>query len=189
MTSSTSLLVTEETEPELPPLVERLEDLGLDEHGPQSYLGPQEAPIAAVHQHHQAAQFSLLGTVLDLQPQSRHQQQDEEVELEVEELDETESNTLLTQAQIPCLGSVMLPGLEAPETIMLYTGGVEDLQQQQVPGMIMILPPGYGEHGFEGDHPSVMRRKSVNTTECVEVPTSEHVAEIVGRQGESCSRV
>ncbi|MGH0148473.1 UNVERIFIED_CONTAM: hypothetical protein FKN15_065166 [Acipenser sinensis] len=49
--------------------------------------------------------------------------------------------------------------------------------------MIMILPPGYGEHGFEGDHPSVMRRKSVNTTECVEVPTSEHVAEIVGRQG------
>uniref|UniRef100_A0A672LUV3 Mex-3 RNA binding family member C n=1 Tax=Sinocyclocheilus grahami TaxID=75366 RepID=A0A672LUV3_SINGR len=27
------------------------------------------------------------------------------------------------------------------------------------------------------------RRKSVNTTECVMVPTSEHVAEIVGRQG------
>ncbi|MBN3286171.1 MEX3C ligase, partial [Polyodon spathula] len=183
MTSSTPLLVTEETEPELPPLVvERLEDLGLDEHGTQSYSGPQEAPIAAVHELHQAARFRLLGSVLELQPQSRHQQQDEEGELEEEELVETEPNTLNTQAHVPCLGSVMLPGLEAPETVMLYSGGVED-PQQQVPGMIMILPPGYGEHGFDGDRSSVMRRKSVNTTECVEVPTSEHVAEIVGRQG------
>lgn len=28
------------------------------------------------------------------------------------------------------------------------------------------------------------RKKSVNMTECVPVPSSEHVAEIVGRQGE-----
>ena len=27
-------------------------------------------------------------------------------------------------------------------------------------------------------------KKSMNMTECVQVPTSEHVAEIVGRQGE-----
>jgi len=30
-------------------------------------------------------------------------------------------------------------------------------------------------------------RRSQNMTECVPVPSSEHVAEIVGRQGESCS--
>lgn len=31
------------------------------------------------------------------------------------------------------------------------------------------------------------RKKSVNMTECVSVPSSEHVAEIVGRQGTSSS--
>ena len=29
-------------------------------------------------------------------------------------------------------------------------------------------------------------KKSMNMTECVQVPTSEHVAEIVGRQGKIC---
>lgn len=33
---------------------------------------------------------------------------------------------------------------------------------------------------FDNQEP---RRKSVNMTECVPVPSSEHVAEIVGRQG------
>ncbi|CAL8249308.1 unnamed protein product [Merluccius merluccius] len=37
----------------------------------------------------------------------------------------------------------------------------------------------------EAEHSALLllRRKSVNTTECVAVPSSEHVAEIVGRQG------
>ncbi|NXS34131.1 MEX3C ligase, partial [Pomatostomus ruficeps] len=34
-----------------------------------------------------------------------------------------------------------------------------------------------------GEQAALLRRKSVNTTECVPVPSSEHVAEIVGRQG------
>ncbi|XP_016142446.1 RNA-binding protein MEX3B-like [Sinocyclocheilus grahami] len=34
-----------------------------------------------------------------------------------------------------------------------------------------------------GEQSSVLRKRSVNMTECVPVPTSEHVAEIVGRQG------
>ena len=39
-------------------------------------------------------------------------------------------------------------------------------------------PTGLGH--FDNDH----IRKSANMTECVPVPSSEHVAEIVGRQGE-----
>nr|XP_006627367.1 PREDICTED: RNA-binding E3 ubiquitin-protein ligase MEX3C [Lepisosteus oculatus] len=184
MPSSTSLLVTEETESELPPLVvERFADVGLDDHGPQSRSEPQEAPL------HPAASFGLLGAVLDLQPLSRHQPAEEEEEEEGEEeeeevLDESDSSALLSQAQVAGLGSVMLPGLEAPETVMLYGGELEDPQPHAVPGMMMILPPGYGEAGFEAEPPSsLLRRRSVNTTECVEVPSSEHVAEIVGRQG------
>ena len=34
-----------------------------------------------------------------------------------------------------------------------------------------------------GPNSSGLARKSQNMTECVPVPTSEHVAEIVGRQG------
>ncbi|NWX08562.1 MEX3C ligase, partial [Caloenas nicobarica] len=37
--------------------------------------------------------------------------------------------------------------------------------------------------GGAGEQPALLRRRSVNTTECVPVPSSEHVAEIVGRQG------
>uniref|UniRef100_A0A3B4VIX0 RNA-binding protein MEX3B-like n=1 Tax=Seriola dumerili TaxID=41447 RepID=A0A3B4VIX0_SERDU len=47
-----------------------------------------------------------------------------------------------------------------------------------------MLPSGvYGESGYEAEPSLLTRRKSVNTTECVAVPSSEHVAEIVGRQG------
>ncbi|NXW14323.1 MEX3C ligase, partial [Circaetus pectoralis] len=43
---------------------------------------------------------------------------------------------------------------------------------------------GGGAAGLNGEQAALLRRKSVNTTECVPVPSSEHVAEIVGRQGE-----
>uniref|UniRef100_A0A8C6XVW7 Uncharacterized protein n=1 Tax=Naja naja TaxID=35670 RepID=A0A8C6XVW7_NAJNA len=43
------------------------------------------------------------------------------------------------------------------------------------------MPPG---SVLNGEQAALLRRKSVNTTECVPVPSSEHVAEIVGRQGE-----
>uniref|UniRef100_A0A8B9TL45 Mex-3 RNA binding family member C n=1 Tax=Anas platyrhynchos TaxID=8839 RepID=A0A8B9TL45_ANAPL len=58
------------------------------------------------------------------------------------------------------------------------------------------LPPAYSNDGggggggggggaaaTNGEQAALLRRKSVNTTECVPVPSSEHVAEIVGRQG------
>lgn len=45
--------------------------------------------------------------------------------------------------------------------------------------------------GLDNDEGSIYdnepRKKSVNMTECVPVPSSEHVAEIVGRQGESAA--
>ncbi|KAI1882963.1 hypothetical protein AGOR_G00240290 [Albula goreensis] len=42
-----------------------------------------------------------------------------------------------------------------------------------------------GQHSMLGEQGSVLcsRKRSVNMTECVPVPSSEHVAEIVGRQG------
>lgn len=44
--------------------------------------------------------------------------------------------------------------------------------------------PGPHSHPILGEQSSVLSRKrSVNMTECVPVPSSEHVAEIVGRQG------
>uniref|UniRef100_A0A669DVI3 RING-type domain-containing protein n=1 Tax=Oreochromis niloticus TaxID=8128 RepID=A0A669DVI3_ORENI len=50
--------------------------------------------------------------------------------------------------------------------------------------MTMLPSGGFGEPDYgEAETSLLNRRKSVNTTECVAVPSSEHVAEIVGRQG------
>ncbi|XP_061116396.1 RNA-binding protein MEX3B [Conger conger] len=182
MPSSTSLLEAEETESELPPLVvQTFAGIGLDEHGTQCQTEPQEPLLHS----RPASHLSLLGTVLDLQPVPLRKLPPEEDDFEEPDEavgEETDSNTLLAQAPVPGLGSVMLPGMEPAETVILYGGGLDDSTQQQVACM-MILPPVYGDPGFEVDQPSLMRRKSVNTTECVAVPSSEHVAEIVGRQG------
>ncbi|NWZ88666.1 MEX3C ligase, partial [Poecile atricapillus] len=51
--------------------------------------------------------------------------------------------------------------------------------------MAAVLPHAFGgAPATGGEQTALLRRKSVNTTECVPVPSSEHVAEIVGRQGE-----
>ncbi|KAI7790519.1 putative RNA-binding protein MEX3D [Triplophysa rosa] len=80
-------------------------------------------------------------------------------------------------------------------------GGYVDLQMlehtngsRESPGSCSPSPEYYGSGGSGGyhmagshsilaDQSSVLRKRSVNMTECVPVPTSEHVAEIVGRQG------
>uniref|UniRef100_A0A9J8BH72 Mex-3 RNA binding family member D n=1 Tax=Cyprinus carpio carpio TaxID=630221 RepID=A0A9J8BH72_CYPCA len=81
-------------------------------------------------------------------------------------------------------------------------GGYVDLQllehtngSRESPGSCSPSPEYYGSGGGGGYHmagphssilaeqSSVLRKRSVNMTECVPVPTSEHVAEIVGRQG------
>ena len=56
---------------------------------------------------------------------------------------------------------------------------------QETPGGVGggLLLNGFGNSGSLED--LKVGRRSQNMTECVPVPTSEHVAEIVGRQGES----
>ncbi|TRZ06316.1 hypothetical protein HGM15179_020791 [Zosterops borbonicus] len=49
--------------------------------------------------------------------------------------------------------------------------------------MTMMMAAGGEEEAAAAAALLVLGRKSVNTTECVAVPSSEHVAEIVGRQG------
>ncbi|XP_056128642.1 RNA-binding protein MEX3B [Rhinichthys klamathensis goyatoka] len=75
-------------------------------------------------------------------------------------------------------------------------GGYVDLQMlehsngsRESPGSCSPSPE-YGYHmasphssSILGEQSSMLRKRSVNMTECVPVPTSEHVAEIVGRQG------
>ncbi|XP_045881690.1 RNA-binding E3 ubiquitin-protein ligase MEX3C [Meles meles] len=92
------------------------------------------------------------------------------------------------------LGSVLLPAasFDAREAAaaaaaagVLYGG--DDAQGM----MAAMLSHAYGPGGcgaaaaaaLNGEQAALLRRKSVNTTECVPVPSSEHVAEIVGRQG------
>lgn len=85
---------------------------------------------------------------------------------------------------LPALGSVLLsPALDEQEA----AAGAHDPEGM----MAAMLSHAYGGGlsgggavGLSGEQTALLRGKSVNTTECVPVPSSEHVAEIVGRQGE-----
>lgn len=85
---------------------------------------------------------------------------------------------------LPALGSVLLsPALDEQEV----AAGAHDPE-----GMMAAMlshaycggPSGGGSVGLSGEQTALLCGKSVNTTECVPVPSSDHVAEIVGRQGE-----
>ncbi|XP_020499118.2 RNA-binding protein MEX3B-like [Labrus bergylta] len=208
MPSSTSLLEADEGESELPPpLVHAFAGMGLEEHnGSQSQTSEQPDESLSFlhhhHHHHQVSHFNLLGTVLDLKPLPLHRPPSgdevnitaEDEELEVVAAD---SGSFLGQAHRPKHlpsgpgGSMLPPGMDPQhvETVLLYNG--DELDDNVAggcalpPGSSMaMLPPGvYAEPGYEAEAALLARRKSVNTTECVAVPSSEHVAEIVGRQG------
>lgn len=93
------------------------------------------------------------------------------------------------------LGSVLLPaaGFDAREAAAAAAGvlyGGDDAQGMMAAMLSHAYGPGgcgAAAAGLNGEQAALLRRKSVNTTECVPVPSSEHVAEIVGRQGE-CGR-
>ncbi|XP_066508512.1 RNA-binding protein MEX3B-like [Hoplias malabaricus] len=89
-------------------------------------------------------------------------------------------------------------GTTVPENCNGSGGGYVDLQMlehRESPTSCSPSPEYYGPGSYHlsGPHPhpvsndqgSVLcsRKRSVNMTECVPVPSSEHVAEIVGRQG------
>ena len=83
-------------------------------------------------------------------------------------------------------------GFEAREAAaagVLYGG--DDAQGMMAAMLSHAYGPGgcgAAAAGLNGEQTALLRRKSVNTTECVPVPSSEHVAEIVGRQGECGER-
>ena len=72
----------------------------------------------------------------------------------------------------------------ALELSMLGLSPEDEANSNHSPGLHPPGPPG-APHGqpFDAQDPHKMK-KSANMTECVPVPSSEHVAEIVGRQGE-----
>lgn len=208
MPSSTSLLETDEGESEVPPpLVHAFAGMGLEEHnGTQSQTPEQADESISFHNYHLSAvsHFNLLGTVLDLKPLHRPPSgdegngaaEDEEPESVVES-SSCSGTSLLAQAHLhrhlaPGPGGSVMPPVMEPtqvETVLLYNG--EDRDDNMVgsglppPASSMAMVPSvvYGELGYEAEPSLLNRRKSVNTTECVAVPSSEHVAEIVGRQG------
>lgn len=67
------------------------------------------------------------------------------------------------------------------------SGGGETLDDQRALQLALDQLSLLGLDSDEGAslYDSEPRKKSVNMTECVPVPSSEHVAEIVGRQGRS----
>lgn len=210
MPSSTSLVEADEGESELPPpLVHAFAGMGLEEHNGTQSQTPEQTDESLPHHRYSfpsVSNFNFLGTVLDLKPLHRPSSADEGATTEAPEDEEQEvggdssssGSSLLVQAHLNrhlqagpgC--SVVPSGLETPqvETVLLYNGDDRDdgvLGGSSLPpaGSMVLVPSGvYGEFGYEAELSMLNRRKSVNTTECVAVPSSEHVAEIVGRQGE-----
>ncbi|XP_034090847.1 RNA-binding protein MEX3B-like isoform X1 [Gymnodraco acuticeps] len=202
MPSSTSLLEADEGESEVPPpLVHAFAGMGLEEHHGTQSQNPEQLD-ESLHYHHlhqlpPVSHFNLLGTVLDLKPVHQPPSGVEvNIAPEDDELEVGADSLLLAQAHrqqhLPSGpgGSVMPSGMEPPyaETVLLYNEDGDDIGlgggALPLAGSMAILPPGmYGESGYEAESSLLARRKSVNTTECVSVPSSEHVAEIVGRQG------
>ncbi|XP_002667516.2 RNA-binding E3 ubiquitin-protein ligase MEX3C [Danio rerio] len=161
MPSNTAqLLESDDTEPDLPVPVHTLSGL---------HLRDDETLSESSH-------LGVLGAVLELQPLSQSGS-DEENSIN------NNSNTIIFRhdSDLEQLRARALAGMEAPGPNGLFQDGLGESQ---------------GSEGYQGRMMMAMmmmqeeercalntRRKSVNTTECVMVPTSEHVAEIVGRQG------
>lgn len=209
MPSSTSLLETDEGESEVPPpLVHAFAGMGLEEqHGTQSQTPEQaDETLSFHHQLPPVSHFSLIGTVLDLKPLPLHRPPSGD-EVHITAAPEDEDPEVVAPADSSgCTGSSLLvqahrhqhlpsgpsgSGMEPShvETVLLYNGGERDEAgvggSALIPVSMAMLPSGvYAESVYETEPSLLNRRKSVNTTECVAVPSSEHVAEIVGRQGE-----
>ncbi|XP_028312231.1 RNA-binding protein MEX3B isoform X2 [Gouania willdenowi] len=209
MPSSTSLLDADEGESEVP-LLHAFTGMGLEEpraaHD-RSPGEPSESLSFPLHSHQltPVSHYSLLGTVLDLKPLSRPSSADGVIKTgspvdakpEAGASEAADGGGLLLapihrrplQPSGP-LRSGIPTGLEPPhvEAMLLFSGDERDEPpvRSGLPsanGMALLPAAVYGDPGYEAEPSLLSRRKSVNTTECVAVPSSEHVAEIVGRQG------
>ncbi|XP_061731431.1 RNA-binding protein MEX3B-like [Nerophis ophidion] len=94
--------------------------------------------------------------------------------------------SLMALEKVDCVDGSQAPGSEAYVDLQMldHPGGSRDS-----PASCSPSPEYYGSGGYHmsGSHALLhgeqSRKRSVNMTECVPVPSSEHVAEIVGRQG------
>lgn len=127
---------------------------------------------------------STLPPPRDTDQESRDEEHQEALRFALDQL------SLMPIEKVDCLDGTP-PGTE--------NGGYVDLLMlehangsRESPGSCSPSPEYYGSGGSGGYHmtgsilgeqSSALRKRSVNMTECVPVPTSEHVAEIVGRQG------
>ncbi|KAK5888870.1 hypothetical protein CesoFtcFv8_014924 [Champsocephalus esox] len=112
--------------------------------------------------------------------------------------------SLMAMEKVDCVGGGLvdpLDGTQGPGSDGCNGVGYVDLQMMEhhngsrdSPSSCSPSPEYYGTGGYHmasshsmlhGEQSSVLcsRKRSVNMTECVPVPSSEHVAEIVGRQG------
>ncbi|XP_058683967.1 RNA-binding E3 ubiquitin-protein ligase MEX3C [Poecile atricapillus] len=109
-----------------------------------------------------------------LEPPGKEQEEDGgEAELREDEGEEDEGDAAALLLPSPLFPAALPPGLGAAEG----AAGARGM-------MAAVLPHAFGgAPATGGEQTALLRRKSVNTTECVPVPSSEHVAEIVGRQG------
>ncbi|KAM9393048.1 RNA-binding protein MEX3B-like [Pholidichthys leucotaenia] len=202
MPSSTSLLEADEGESEVPPpLLHAFAGMGLDEHHCKT---PEQADESLPFHHHKlpsVSHFNLLGTVLDLKPlplprpsSGDGMKVEDEEPVALAESSCCTGGVLLAQAHLHqqqhhhLTSGPTSAGMETPhvETVLLYNGDERDDSGVVVDALnTAVLPPApvYGDADYEAEQTLLTRRKSVNTTECVTVPSSEHVAEIVGRQG------
>uniref|UniRef100_A0A673J862 RNA-binding E3 ubiquitin-protein ligase MEX3C-like n=1 Tax=Sinocyclocheilus rhinocerous TaxID=307959 RepID=A0A673J862_9TELE len=160
MPSNTAqLLESDDTEPDLPVPVQNLSGMSLrDEESPSEL--------------HDTSHLGVLGAVLDLQPFSQTGSEEENT------TNTNNNNIIRHDADLDQLRAIT--AMEVPGTGVLFLDGPGESQGYQVQGSMMMAMMMMQE----GERCALnTRRKSVNTTECVMVPTSEHVAEIVSRQG------
>lgn len=155
MPSNTAqLLESDDIEPDLPVPVRNLSGLSLMDD--DSLSEPRDV-----------SHLGVLGAVLDLQPLCHPGSDEENINNNL-----IRHDCDLEQMRIRAVPPE-LTGMEVSGPGRLFQDGPAEVDWR----MMMMLD--------DGERCALnTRRKSVNTTECVVVPTSEHVAEIVGRQGE-----
>ncbi|XP_077470559.1 RNA-binding protein MEX3B [Stigmatopora argus] len=133
-----------------------------------------------------SSQHNGVGLARETEQESRDEDHQEVLRFALDQL------SLMALEKVDCGGADTLDGTQAPAS-----EGYADLQMSRdSPTSCSPSPEYYGSGGYHmagGSHPmlhgeqssSVLcnRKRSVNMTECVPVPSSEHVAEIVGRQG------
>lgn len=152
-----------------------------------------------------SSQHSGVGLPRETDQESREEDHQEALRFALDQL------SLMALEKVDCGGGGLVDSLDGTQGHGSEScngvggGGYVDLQMLDLangsrdsPTSCSPSPEYYGSGGYHmaGSHSMIhaeqssvlcSRKRSVNMTECVPVPSSEHVAEIVGRQGKSTS--